>query len=165
VVRVNLAAYPKQTFEAKISAINPKVEDTTRNVLVRATLPNPDGTLLPGMFANLQVLLPGESSRVVVPESAITYTLYGNSVYVVGPKKDADGKPEKDDKGEPVLTADRRFIDTGERRNGLAVINNGLKAGEQVVSAGQLKLSAGANVAISIDKTLQADQNSPPRAD
>ncbi|WP_397451485.1 efflux RND transporter periplasmic adaptor subunit [Pseudomonas sp. NA-150] len=165
VVQVTLAAYPTQTFEAKISAINPKVEDATRNVLIRATLPNPDSTLLPGMFANLQVLLPGASTRVLVPESAISYTLYGNSVYVVEPKKDADGKPEKDDKGEPVMTANRRFVGTGERRNGLAVITKGLHAGEQVVSAGQLKLNAGANVAISVDKTLQADQNSPPRVD
>ncbi|MDB6144013.1 MAG: mexA [Pseudomonas sp.] len=163
VVQVQVAAFPTQTFDATISAINPKVEDTTRNVLVRATLPNPDSKLLPGMFANLQVLLPGEKTHVVVPESAITYTLYGNSVYVVVPKKTADGQPETDAKGEQVLTAERRFVETGERRNGLVVIIKGVQAGEYVVSAGQLKLNAGSNVAISIDKTLKADAEQPAR--
>jgi membrane fusion protein (multidrug efflux system) len=165
IAQVKVAAFPTQTFEATISAINPKVEDTTRNVLVRATLPNPEGKLLPGMFANLQVLLPGQQTRVVVPESAITYTLYGNSVYVVVPKKTADGQPEKDAKGEPQLTAERRFVETGERRDGLAVIVKGVQAGEQVVSAGQLKLNAGTNVAISVDKTLKAETEQPARAD
>jgi membrane fusion protein (multidrug efflux system) len=165
IAQITVAAYPAQTFEAKISAINPKVDDATRNILVRATLPNPGGELLPGMFASLQVLLPGASTRVVVPESAISYTLYGNSVYLVVPKKTAGGEPEKDAKGEPQWTVERRFVETGEHRNGRVVVSKGLSAGERVVSAGQLKLDTGAHVAISADKTLQAEQNSPPRAD
>ena len=165
IAQVTVAAYPAQTFEAKISAINPKVDDATRNILVRATLPNPGGELLPGMFASLQVLLPGANTRVVVPESAISYTLYGNSVYVVVPKKTAGGEPEKDAKGEPQWTVERRFVETGEHRNGRVVVSKGLNAGERVVSAGQLKLDTGAHVAISADKTLQAEQNSQPRVD
>jgi membrane fusion protein (multidrug efflux system) len=165
IAQVTVAAYPAQTFEAKISAINPKVDDATRNILVRATLPNPGGELLPGMFASLQVLLPGANTRVVVPESAISYTLYGNSVYVVVPKKTAGGEPEKDAKGEPQWTVERRFVETGEHRNGRVVVSKGLSAGERVVSAGQLKLDTGAHVAISVDKTLQAEQNSQPRVD
>ena len=165
IAQVTVAAYPAQTFEAKISAINPKVDDATRNILVRATLPNPGGELLPGMFASLQVLLPGANTRVVVPESAISYTLYGNSVYVVVPKKTAGGEPEKDAKGEPQWTVERRFVETGEHRNGRVVVSKGLNAGERVVSAGQLKLDTGAHVAISVDKTLQAEQNSQPRVD
>jgi len=165
IAQVTVAAYPAQTFEAKISAINPKVDDATRNILVRATLPNPGGELLPGMFASLQVLLPGANTRVVVPESAISYTLYGNSVYVVVPKKTAGGEPEKDAKGEPQWTVERRFVETGEHRNSRVVVSKGLSAGERVVSAGQLKLDTGAHVAISADKTLQAEQNSQPRVD
>ncbi|WP_219062223.1 efflux RND transporter periplasmic adaptor subunit [Pseudomonas sp. UMAB-08] len=165
IAQVTVAAYPAQTFEAKISAINPKVDDATRNILVRATLPNPGGELLPGMFASLHVLLPGANTRVVVPESAISYTLYGNSVYVVVPKKTAGGEPEKDAKGEPQWTVERRFVETGEHRNGRVVVSKGLNAGERVVSAGQLKLDTGAHVAISADKTLQAEQNSQPRVD
>jgi membrane fusion protein (multidrug efflux system) len=131
---------------------------------VRATLANPDGKLLPGMFASLQVMLPDPQAHIVVPESAITYTLYGNSLYVVAQKKAEDGSVEKDDKGQPVLIAERRFIETGERRDGLVLITKGVQNGEKVVTAGQIKLDNGAHIAISDDKTL-AEKNSQPRAD
>ncbi|MGF7113360.1 efflux RND transporter periplasmic adaptor subunit [Pseudomonas laurylsulfatiphila] len=163
-VQVIVAAYPNQEYPGTISAINPKVENSTRNVQVRATLANPDGKLMPGMFANLQVLLPDPQPRIVVPESAITYTLYGNSVYVAVPKKAEDGSLVKDDKGQPVLIAERRFVETGERRDGQVMITKGVQSGEKVVTAGQLKLDNGSRIAISDDKT-QAGQNSPPRAD
>ena len=158
-VQVQVAAYPDQLFPATLSAINPKVEESTRNLLVRATLANPEGKLLPGMFANLQVLLPDPQPQVVVPESAITYTLYGNSVYVV------TRKPPEDGKGEPQLLADRRTVETGERREGLVVIHKGLKAGEQVVIAGQLKLTQGAPIRISPDQTQHTDAPSAQRDD
>ncbi|MEN1835956.1 efflux RND transporter periplasmic adaptor subunit [Pseudomonas lijiangensis] len=164
-VRLSVAAYPDQQFEARVSAINPRVDDTTRNVLIRATLPNPEGRLLPGMFANLQVVLPSAPHQIVVPESAITYTLYGNSVFVVMPKKNDKGEPEPDASGQPQLAVERRFVVTGERRAGRVVIAKGLKAGDQVVSGGQLKLDNGTHVAISADKTLSADPNSQPQAD
>jgi membrane fusion protein (multidrug efflux system) len=160
-VQVSVAAYPDQVFDAKISAINPKVEDATRNVLVRATLPNPESKLLPGMFTSLQVVLGEDTRQLVLPESAITYTLYGNSVYVVVPMKNADGQPEKNDKGEPKLAVERRFVDTGERRSGQVVIKKGLKAGEQVVSGGQLKLDTGAYVVVSGEPALPGTSRQP----
>jgi membrane fusion protein (multidrug efflux system) len=153
-VRVSVAAYPGEVFEGTISAINPKVEDTTRNLQVRAVLKNPDNKLLPGMFANLDVLLPGEQPRVVVPETAITFTLYGNSVYIIAPKKGEDGQEQKDDKGAPYLVVERRFVETGERRDGQVVVLKGLKAGEQVVTSGQLKLDNGSHVAVVDDPVL-----------
>lgn len=155
-VRIEVAAYPGEVFVGEIAALNPKVEDTTRNVQVRAVLPNPGNKLLPGMFANLEVLLPGDLPHVVVPETAITYTLYGNSVYVIGEKKDKDGQVEKNDKGETQLVVERRFVETGERRDGKVTLLKGLKAGEQVVTAGQLKLDNGAHVAIVDDKAPPA---------
>ncbi|HEK1686631.1 TPA: efflux RND transporter periplasmic adaptor subunit [Pseudomonas putida] len=145
-VLVQVAAFPGQTFPARLSAINPKVEESTRNLLLRATLANPDGKLLPGMFASLLVLLPDPQLQVVVPESAITYTLYGNSVYVVGEKKADDGQTH--------LVAEQRTVQTGERRDGVVVVRKGLEAGEQVVTAGQLKLSPGAAIRISQDPPL-----------
>ncbi|CAM3886986.1 Multidrug resistance protein MdtA [Pseudomonas reidholzensis] len=148
-VLVQVAAFPGQTFTASLSAINPKVEESTRNLLVRATLANPERKLLPGMFGNLLILLPDPQPQVVVPESAITYTLYGNSVYVVSPKKDKDGQPEKTADGQPQLIAEQRTVLTGERRDGLVVVSQGLAAGDQVVSAGQLKLTPGAAIRIS----------------
>ena len=84
--------------------------------------------------------------------------------YVATPKKAEDGSLVKDDKGQPVLIAERRFVETGERRDGQVMITKGVQSGEKVVTAGQLKLDNGSRVAISDDKTL-AGQNSPPRAD
>ncbi len=164
-VQVSVSAYPGQSFDAMVSAINPKVDETTRNILIRATLPNPENTLLPGMFADLQVILPGAPSQIVVPESAITYTLYGNSVYVVVPKRTEKGEPEKNAQGEQQLMVERRFVDTGEHRAGKVVIRKGIKAGDQVVSGGQLKLANGAHVAVTPDATQSGDAKSPPRAD
>lgn len=159
-VRLSVAAYPDAVFEGAISALNPKVEETTRNVQVRAMLANPDNRLLPGMFANLDVLLPGEKPQIVVPETAITYTLYGNSVYVINEQKDAQGAVVKDSQGRAQLVVERRFVETGERRDGQVLVLKGLKAGEQVVTAGQLKLDNGAHVAIVEDQTLDKQAGS-----
>jgi membrane fusion protein (multidrug efflux system) len=156
-VQLRVAAYPDERFEGVITALNPKVETTTRNVQVRAELANPDGRLLPGMFADLQVLLPTETAQVVVPETAITYTLYGNSVLLV-----TEGTPpEGVNTDEPYLVVERRFVTTGERRDGLTVILEGLEGGEQVITAGQLKLDSGAHVAIAENRTLKLDGAEP----
>lgn len=154
-VLAQVAAYPQQTFPASLSAINPKVEESTRNLLVRATLANPEGKLLPGMFASLQLLLPDPQPQVVVPENAITYTLYGNSVYRVSPKKGEDGQPLRDANDQPQLIAEQLTVQTGERREGWVVVLKGLQAGDQVVTAGQLKLSPGAAIRISADTPLK----------
>ncbi|MDH4584681.1 efflux RND transporter periplasmic adaptor subunit [Pseudomonas sp. BN415] len=163
-VRISVAAFPGESFEGDIAALNPKVEETTRNLQVRAMLQNPDGKLLPGMFANLEVLLPGDQERVVVSESAITYTLYGNSVYVIGEKKNAEGQPEKGQDGQPQLVVERRFVETGERRDGKVVVLKGLEAGEQVVTSGQLKLDNGSHVAVVPDQTLATKPENQARA-
>jgi len=156
-VQLRVAAYPDERFEGVISALNPKVETTTRNVQVRAELGNPDGRLLPGMFADLQVLLPTETAQVVVPETAITYTLYGNSVLLV-----TEGTPpEGVSSDEPYLVVERRFVTTGERRDGLVVVLDGLEGGEQVITAGQLKLDSGTHVAIAESRTLKLDGAEP----
>jgi membrane fusion protein (multidrug efflux system) len=163
-VRISVAAYPGEFFEGDIAALNPKVEESTRNLQVRAMLQNPDNKLLPGMFANLEILLPGEKDLVVVPESAITYTLYGNSVYVISEKKDAEGQPEKGQDGQPQLVVERRFVETGERRDGKVVVQKGLKPGETVVTSGQLKLDNGSHVAVVPDQSLATKPDNQARA-
>jgi len=163
-VRIGVAAYPGELFVGEIGAINPKVEDNTRNLQVRAQLANPEGKLLPGMFANLEVLLPGDKAQVVVPETAITYTLYGNSVYVVSEQKNDKGEVQKDDQGQPKLVVERRFVETGERRDGQVVILKSLKDGERVVTAGQLKLDHGSHVSIAEDLALQGKPNNQAKA-
>ena len=182
-VRIKVAAYPDEVFVGQISAINPKVEDSTRNLQVRAMLANPNGKLLPGMFANLQVLLAEQAEQVVVPETAVTFTLYGNSLYVVvphtpepapNPCESAVGSlmcaigiaqaPEASAQSVQALQVQRRFVETGERRDGQVVIRKGLKAGEQIVTAGQLKLDNGASVSLSDDQSLSENANSQPAA-
>ncbi|MOA60336.1 multidrug efflux system subunit MdtA [compost metagenome] len=85
-------------------------------------------------------------------------------MYVAVAKKNDDGQPQKNAEGQAELIAERRFVETGERRDGLVVISKGLEAGEQVVTAGQLKLTQGATITISPDKTLKKSPNHQSRA-
>ena len=143
VVRISVDAYPNRTFEGKITTIEPQINTDTRNIRVQATIDNPDRVLKPGMFASTKVELPPKPAVVTVPETAVDYTLYGDSVYVIKETKAEDGKV--------TLNAERTFVKTGARVNGRAVILNGVKEGDRVVAVGQLKLQSGSAVAISSD--------------
>ena len=153
-VRILVDAYPGRPFEGKITAIEPQISTDTRNIRVQATIANPDHILKPGMFATTTVVLPDRPAVVTVPETAVDYTLYGDSVFLITEKKDDDGKTS--------LTAVRTFVRTGNRINGRAEIASGLKAGDRVVAVGQLKLQSGAAVAISSDGPPPIPA-SPPR--
>ncbi|KZD20564.1 efflux RND transporter periplasmic adaptor subunit [Tardiphaga robiniae] len=143
VVRIKVDAYPGRTFEGKLTTIEPQISADTRNIRVQATIQNPEGILKPGMFATTTVVLPDKPAVITVPETAVDYTLYGDSVYLITEKKTDDGKTE--------LTAVRTFVRTGDRLDGRAVITQGVKAGDRVVAVGQLKLQSGALVSISTD--------------
>ena len=153
-VRIAVDAYPGRTFEGKITAIEPQIATDTRNIRVQATLDNPGHILKPGMFATTTVVLPDKPAVVTVPETAVDYTLYGDSVFLITEKKEADGKTS--------LTAVRTFVRTGDRVDGRAEILSGLKPGDRVVAVGQLKLQSGAAVAISTDGPPPIPAN-PPR--
>jgi multidrug efflux system membrane fusion protein len=142
-VRIRVDAYPGRTFEGKITTIEPQIATDTRNIRVQATIENPDKILKPGMFATTTVVLPDKPPVVTVSETAVDYTLYGDSVYLIAEKKEDDGKTS--------LTAVRTFVRTGNRIDGRAEILTGLKAGDRVVAVGQLKLQSGAAVTISPD--------------
>jgi multidrug efflux system membrane fusion protein len=142
-VRVRVDAYPNRNFEGKITAIEPQIAADTRNIRVQATLDNPDHILKPGMFTTTTVVLPDKPAVVTLPETAVDYTLYGDSVFVINEKKDDDGKAS--------LTAVRTFVRTGNRIDGRTEILEGIKPGDRVVAVGQLKLQSGAAVAISPD--------------
>jgi membrane fusion protein, multidrug efflux system len=143
VVRIKVDAYPGRSFEGKLTTIEPQISADTRNIRVQATIQNPEGILKPGMFATTTVVLPDKPAVVTVPETAVDYTLYGDSVYVLQEKKLDDGKTE--------LHAIRTFVRTGDRIDGRAVITQGVKPGDRVVAVGQLKLQSGALVQISSD--------------
>jgi multidrug efflux system membrane fusion protein len=142
-VRVVVDAYPGRKFEGKITTIEPQISTDTRNIRIQATIANPDRVLKPGMFATTTVVLPDKPAVITVPETAVDYTLYGDSVYLITENKADDGKTS--------LTAVRTFVRTGDRVEGRVVITSGLKAGDRVVAVGQLKLQSGSAVAISAD--------------
>ena len=140
-VNVTADAFPGRAFTATIAVIEPQIRADTRTMMVQATLANPDEALLPGMFVNAAVVLPPEPDRVVLPETAVDYTLYGDSVYVVREEgKDAGGKP--------VLKAFRTAVKTGTRWADNVAILSGVSPGERVVAAGQIKLQDGAPVIV-----------------
>jgi len=115
---------------------------------------NPDRILKPGMFATTTVVLPEKPPVITVPETAVDYTLYGDSVYLITEKKEEDGKTS--------LSAVRTFVQTGSRVDGRVEIIKGVKVGDKVVAVGQLKLQSGAPVAISTDPAPQIPAQ-PPR--
>jgi multidrug efflux system membrane fusion protein len=153
-VRVAVDAYPGRKFEGKITTIEPQISTDTRNIRVQATIANPDHILKPGMFATTTVVLPDKPPVVTVPETAVDYTLYGDSVFLITEKKADDGTTS--------LTAVRTFVQAGNRIEGRAEILKGLKAGDRVVAVGQLKLQSGAAVTISTDPPPPIPAN-PPR--
>jgi multidrug efflux system membrane fusion protein len=153
-VRILVDAYPGRTFEGKINAIEPQIATDTRNIRVQATLANPDHILKPGMFTTTTVVLPDKPAVVTVPETAVDYTLYGDSVFLIAEKKEEDGKSS--------LSTVRTFVRTGNRINGRAEIVSGLKSGDRVVAVGQLKLQSGSAVVISTDPAPPIPAN-PPR--
>ena len=142
-VRVAVDAYPGRTFEGKITTIEPQIATETRNIRVQATIQNPESILKPGMFATTTIVLPEKPPVVTIPETAVDYTLYGDSVFLITEKKGEDGKTS--------LTAGRTFVKTGNRVEGRVQILKGLKAGDRVVAVGQIKLQSGMAVAISND--------------
>jgi multidrug efflux system membrane fusion protein len=143
VVRIRVDAYPGRTFEGKISTIEPQIASDTRNIRVQATIANPERILKPGMFATTTVVLPDKPPVITIPETAVDYTLYGDSVFLITEKKEDDG--------EISLTASRSFVQTGNRIEGRAEILKGLKPGDRVIAVGQLKLQSGSAVTISPD--------------
>ncbi len=152
-VRIMVDAYPGRKFEGRLTTIEPQISADTRNIRVQATIENPEGILKPGMFATTTVVLPDKPAVVTVPETAVDYTLYGDSVYLIAEKKADDGKTS--------LNAIRTFVQTGDRLDGRAVIVRGLKAGDKVVQVGQLKLQSGVAVAISSDPAPQIPAKAP----
>jgi multidrug efflux system membrane fusion protein len=154
IVRVVVDAYPGRNFEGKITTIEPQVATDTRNIHVQATIANPDHILKPGMFTTTTVVLPDKPAVVTIPETAVDYTLYGDSVYLISEKQAEDGKTS--------LSVVRTFVQTGNRIEGRAEILKGLKPGDRVVSVGQLKLQSGAAVTISADTQPVIPAN-PPR--
>jgi len=151
-VEVRIDAYPTEVFEGTINAINVKVDDATRNVQVQATLSNAKSKLTPGMFAGVDVVLPLKSRFITLPQPAIVYNPYGNTVYVV--------EKSKGDSGADSVVARQRVVQLGETRGDQVAVLKGVQPGDEVMTSGQLKLRNGA--AIAINNTVALDNNPAP---
>jgi membrane fusion protein (multidrug efflux system) len=153
-VRVTSDAAPGQVFTGEINAINPEIDAATRNVRVQATLTNTGEMLRPGMFANVEIVLPTQARVLTIPVTAILYAPYGDSVFVIDEKKD-----EQSGKLQQVLR--QQFIRVGGSRGDFVNVLDGLKPGERVVSSGVFKLRPGTPVVI--DNSLAPDAQLHPK--
>lgn len=194
-IMFSVEAFANILFEAKVTAINSKVDPNTHNMLVQGTLSNcparaikdpktsslvhtrkePMGdklivscdtglnsqnkirhyTFVPGMFATIKISQPPQPKTIIVPSTAISYSLYGNAVYII--EKNAGGQKNQD--GSDLLTVKRVFVTTGEQQGNYTVIKKGIKAGQLVVSAGEIKLQNGTPVVINNEVTLHDESN------
>jgi membrane fusion protein (multidrug efflux system) len=138
-IEARFDTYAGEVFKGRITAIEPSVKFQSGIIPIQAEIPNSDAKLLPGMYGSLDVLLPGRSTKTVVPQSAVTFNLYGETVYVID---------------EATMTVQQATVQTGARRGNLAVIETGLKPGQRVVVAGQLRISNGTKVNVVEGQTL-----------
>lgn len=145
-VEVSVQAYPGKLFRGRIHAISPSVQTASRSVVVRALIANPEHLLRPGMFAEVETLLPARDEVLTLPERAVTYNPFGESVFVL---EEVDGK----------RIARLVQIETGEVRDGRVEILRGLAAGAEVVSDGHNKIRNGQE--ISVDNSVDPDAADP----
>ena len=136
-------AYPDQNFTGEIVTTDARVSDASRMITVRASIANQDGKLVPGMYANVLVDSGSPVEVVTVPQTAVTFSLYGDNVFVVVP-----AKPSSPDAKDQELAIERRFVKTGAVREGRVAIDSGLKPGDRVVTAGHNKIDQGSKVVI-----------------
>jgi len=153
-VDVSNDSYGTTHFSGHITAINPKVDTSTRNVQIEASVDNHAGKLLPGMYANVQVNAGSKQHYLTLPQTAIAYNPYGATIFVVKPgeKPGADGKT--------LPQAQQAFVTTGPTRGDQVAILKGLDAGTQVVTSGQLKLKNG--TPLIIDNKVQPANDANP---
>lgn len=153
-VTAKVDTFPDRSFKGEVSSINAQVDTATRTVQIRASIENKDFLLLPGMFATVDIETAAPQNYVTLPQTAIAYNSYGDIAYLVDDKgKDASGKPQ--------LVARQAFVTTGPTRGDQVAILDGVKAGETVVTAGQLKLRNGTPV--HVDNTVQPANDSNPK--
>ena len=152
VVRLTTDAYPGRDFEGTLTSLNPDLDPLTRSIGVQATFANPDQLLRPGMFARVEVLLPGKQDVLIIPATAVLSAPYGDSVYLIEPATNsANG-----------LVVRQQFIRTGRARGDFISVHSGLQPGDQVVRSGMFKLRNGASVVINNEIVPEAETSPRP---
>ena len=142
-------AFAERNFVGKVTAIDSRVSLDTRNVLVRAEFDNADRKLLPGMFANIEVTTGAPAEVLTLSRTAIVYSLYGDNIFVVkpAPPKAGEAQAAVADASQN-LVVERRFVRLGDSRGDRVAVLEGVKPGERVVTAGQIKLQNNSPVVI-----------------
>lgn len=146
-VQISVDAWPGKNFAGVISAIEPAVDAATRNVSLRAEIVNSDGRLRPGMFADIRVAMPERRNVLLVPQTAISFSPFGNSVYIV-------------EGADPDTVVRNVYVNVGQTRGDLVEVLDGLDAGQQIVTSGQMKLRDGAPVLV--DNSVAVSASTAP---
>ncbi|MCE0724851.1 MULTISPECIES: efflux RND transporter periplasmic adaptor subunit [Legionella] len=154
-VKLTTNTFPDKIFQGKITTIEPIVDSATRNVLVEATIPNPDFQLKSGMFTRVEVAAGMKKSYLTLPQSAISFNPYGDIVYLVQESK------QKDSNNQPILVVKQVFVTVGDTRGDQIAVLKGLRAGDIVVTSGQLKLKNGSRVLI--NNKIQPSNEATPK--
>ena len=139
-IHIFVDAEPESVFQGSIAAIEPAVNYQSGVVQVQADIPNKFHKLRSGMFAKANIVLPTLSKQVIIAESAINYTLYGETVYLIS--------DQKTDAGEAFLQVNQKIIELGKSKDGDIHVLSGLKEGDRIVTSGQVRLSNGAHVKV-----------------
>lgn len=179
-VAVTVDSLPGRSFTGVVTAIEPQVDTSTRNFMLQATIGNAEAILRPGTFARASAKVGESADAVVIPQTAVSFNPYGNTVYVVSESAAPEGQaaapvevraegdqavPAGDPAAAPAgpqLTVKQRFISTGATRGDLVVVTEGLEVGERVATSGLLKLRNDAVVVINDDVEPSADERPTP---
>lgn len=156
-VHVQSDAFPGQTYGGEITALNPRIDTETRNLQLRATLKNPQKQLLPGMFVNVAVDSGAPQRYLTLPQTAITYNPYGDTVFIV-----THAAPDNKEHA-PELGVKQVFVTLGATRGDQVAVLSGIQAGDEVVTSGQLKLNNGSAIVIDNKVTPSNDANPQPQ--
>ena len=150
-LRLKAAGVTANEFTGEITAIDSRLDESTRNLMVQGTVANAEGKLRPGMFVDVEVLLP-ENEVITVPSSSISYAPYGDSVFVVRDKHGADGQAGKE--------VQQQFVKLGPTRGDQVAIISGIKEGDEVVSSGVFKLRSG--IPVQVNNSVQPGDEPNP---
>lgn len=157
IVKINVDAYPQTQFDGHITAIEPAVNYQSGLIQVQADIPNNEGQLRSGMFARASIILPTVKDQMVIPQTAISFTLYGQNVYVLkqGEETDKEGNKVK------VLRAKQVVVKAGERRGNDVHVLSGIQAGDQIILSGQVRLSNDTKVHVVENDALAVPAQTP----
>jgi membrane fusion protein, multidrug efflux system len=155
-------SYGDDEFTATITAIEPSVNNESRNLDVRAVITSKKVSFVSGMYVEVSVITNDSTAVIPVPVVAVAYSLYGDTIYVVKPESDKGNKTETSSDGKTqfsIYNVERRTVNIGQRRNGWVGVTSGLMADEQVVTSNQQQLKEGTHVIINNANPFPAKNN------